>query len=255
MDAARTVASIRVLTINTHKGFTALNRRFVLPELREAIRAVGADLVFLQEVQGEHARHAQRFEGWPLTPHYEFLADSLWPQFAYGRNAVYPHGHHGNAVLSKYPIVRSENRDVSIGTTEQRGILHCVLAVPMHDGEVHAICVHLGLLETHRQQQLRLLCDLVTHDVPPQAPLLVAGDFNDWRHRATAILEHQLGMTEVSVALGGRAPRTYPSILPLFPLDRIYVRGFRVRASQVHRGRPWSMLSDHLAVSAELHRA
>jgi len=62
-------------------------------------------------------------------------------------------------------------------------------------------------------------------------------------------------MTEVSVAHSGRAARTYPSILPLLRLDRIYVRGFKIVASRVHAGRPWSMLSDHLAVSAELKRA
>src|SRR5690606_36700596 len=35
-----------VLTVNTHKGFTAFNRRFILHELREAVRAVDADIVF-----------------------------------------------------------------------------------------------------------------------------------------------------------------------------------------------------------------
>jgi endonuclease/exonuclease/phosphatase family metal-dependent hydrolase len=44
-------------------------------------------------------------------------------------------------------------------------------------------------------------------------------------------------------------------VLPFLRLDRIYVRGFDVRSSKVHRGKPWSMLSDHLAVSAELDRA
>ena len=62
-------------------------------------------------------------------------------------------------------------------------------------------------------------------------------------------------MTEVSVAQHGRAVATYPSVLPLLRLDRIYVRGFKVAASRVHRGKPWSLLSDHLAVSAELQRA
>jgi endonuclease/exonuclease/phosphatase family metal-dependent hydrolase len=84
---------------------------------------------------------------------------------------------------------------------------------------------------------------------------VVAGDFNDWRHRATAILERRLGLTEVSAVHAGRAPRTFPSILPVFRLDRIYVRGFSIDGSRVHRGKPWSMLSDHLAVSAELRRA
>ena len=71
---------------------------------------------------------------------------------------------------------------------------------------------------------------------------------------AGGILERRLGMTEVSVAHHGRALATYPSVLPFLRLDRIYVRGFRVAASKVHRGKPWSMLSDHLAVSADIER-
>ncbi|MGK9608265.1 EEP domain-containing protein, partial [Salmonella enterica subsp. enterica] len=78
----------KVLTVNTHKGFTALNRRFILPELREAVRGVAADVVFLQEVHGTHEHHPRRYSNWPSMPQYEFLADSIWPQFAYGRNAV-----------------------------------------------------------------------------------------------------------------------------------------------------------------------
>ncbi len=46
--------SLNVLTINTHKGFTAFNRRFILPELRDAVRSVSADIVCLQEVMGAH---------------------------------------------------------------------------------------------------------------------------------------------------------------------------------------------------------
>ena len=102
---APAVRRLQVLTVNTHKGFTAFNRRFILPELREAVRSTQADIVFLQEVLGSHDRHAARHAGWPHTSQYEFLADSMWTDFAYGRNAVYPNGHHGNALLSKYPII------------------------------------------------------------------------------------------------------------------------------------------------------
>ena len=114
IDQATAVHRLNVLTINVHKGFTALNRRFILPELREAVRATDADLVFLQEVHGSHEHHAVRHPAWPETPQYEFLADSMWPQFAYGRNAIYPHGDHGNALLSKFPIAEHRNLDVSI---------------------------------------------------------------------------------------------------------------------------------------------
>jgi len=50
IDNVTTVQTLTVLTLNVHKGFTPFNRRFILPELREAVRATGADLVFLQEV-------------------------------------------------------------------------------------------------------------------------------------------------------------------------------------------------------------
>ena len=43
---------IRILTLNMHKGFSAFNRRFILHELREAIRNEAADVVLLQEVLG-----------------------------------------------------------------------------------------------------------------------------------------------------------------------------------------------------------
>ncbi|VEA04705.1 Endonuclease/Exonuclease/ phosphatase family protein [Salmonella enterica subsp. salamae] len=65
--------SFKVLTINTHKGFTAFNKRFILPELRDAVRTVGADIVCLQEVMGAHEVHPLHIENWPDTTHYEFF--------------------------------------------------------------------------------------------------------------------------------------------------------------------------------------
>jgi endonuclease/exonuclease/phosphatase family metal-dependent hydrolase len=247
------IQKLRVATLNIHKGLSHFNRRMVIHELRDGLRALDPDLVFLQEVQGLNQRHTMRFAGCPPVPQHEFLAGGEW-QHAYGRNAVYDHGHHGNAILSRYPFVSFENHDVSDHRFERRGLLHCVVAIPGWRRNLHCVCVHLSLHERGRSRQLEAISgrlkELASHDLP----IIVAGDFNDWRHRATAILERQLGMTEVSVVHAGRAPRTYPSMLPIFRLDRIYVRGFDVTASRVHGGKPWSMLSDHLAVSAELTR-
>ena len=54
-----------------------------------------------------------------------------WPattmHCAYGMNAVYDHGHHGNALVSSFPIASSRNQDVSDHAYEARGILHCVV--------------------------------------------------------------------------------------------------------------------------------
>ena len=244
--------SIKVMTVNIHKGFTFFNRKFILPELREAVRSVGADVVFLQEVTGSHATHGDKIENYPDTPHYEFLADSIWPQFAYGRNAVYTNGDHGNAIMSKFPIVRFENHDVSITGPERRGLLHCELQIPGRKVNVHAICVHLSLTEDHRTRQMDMLCKLARQSVPAQAPLIVAGDFNDWRHRASQQLFDGAALNEVFVQANGKPARTFPARLPLLRLDRIYVRNAVGHAPVVLPNKPWSRLSDHAPLAAEI---
>src|SRR5690554_3948932 len=203
--------TLRILTLNAHKGFSVFNRRFILHELREAIRATHADIVFLQEVLGAHHRHARRLARWPSSSQYEFLADSIWPEFAYGRNAVYPFGHHGNAVLSKFPIASYDNIDVSAGRHERRGLLHCVLRPPMLDFDVHTICVHLGLRERQRLPQLESLCSFIEEEIPERAPLFVAGDFNDWRMRSQRILDRCAGLKEVHFEDLGHLARTFPA--------------------------------------------
>jgi endonuclease/exonuclease/phosphatase family metal-dependent hydrolase len=239
---------LRLLTLNTHKGLAAWNRRHMLGELRDAVRATGADLVFLQEVIG--ARSTRSGEA-ATVPHYEFLADSLWPQFAYGRNAVTAGGHHGNALLSRHRIRAWRNHDASLRGPEARGLLHC--AIELGSGrELHAVCVHLGLRERHRRHQLGLLCQLVAQEVPRDAPLIVAGDFNDWRERADPILRRDCALHSAFAQRGAPCPRTFPARWPLLRLDRIYVRDLGVQSACVLSTQPWPHLSDHLPLLAEV---
>ena len=247
------IRRLRVATLNIHKGLSHFNRRIVIHELREGLRALDADLVFLQEVQGVNERHALRFATWPGVPQHEYLAEDGWRP-VYGRNAVYDHGHHGNAILSRYPIVSAANEDVSSHRYERRGLLHSVVTLPGWKRNLHCLCVHLSLHERGRRTQLDAIANRLESIIARGLPVVIAGDFNDWRHRASAVLEGRLGMTEVSTAQHGRAARTFPSLLPLLRLDRIYVHGFEVLSAKVHRGAPWRQLSDHLALSAELRR-
>lgn len=238
-------AAIRVLTLNAHQGFSALRRRHLLSKIRDGLRATGADLVFLQEVGGAH--------GAEVAPHqYEVLADQVWIQHAYGRNAVSTGGHHGNALLSKYAIMSWQNVDVSVGGSEPRGMLHCLLDVPCARKPLHAVCVHFGLRESHRQQQVGRLLHLIANAVPGDAPLVVAGDFNDWRGRAHRRLVHDTGLAEIHAAAHGCPARTFPAQLPCLRLDRIYVRNLRHRVLHLPR-RPWATLSDHAPLAAEVH--
>jgi endonuclease/exonuclease/phosphatase family metal-dependent hydrolase len=243
---------LHVATYNIHKGFSHLNRRMMVHELREQLRTLAPDIVFLQEVQGLHRGHALKHGDWPSQAQSEFLADSVWDHNAYGRNAEYDEGHHGNAILSRFPIASAENEDVSSHRFERRGLLHCEIAMPGWKQHLHCVCVHFGLYERGRRQQLQALATRMARLVPPEAPLIVAGDFNDWRDTASPVLSHALGLSEAFRSAHGRPARSFPSGLPMFALDRIYVRGFTVSTADVLYDRAWSRISDHAALSARL---
>ena len=111
--------------------------------------------------------------------------------------------------------------------------------------------MHLGLQESHRQQQLQRVCDLI-NSFPADEPVVLAGDFNDWRHRAHAVLQREAGLQEVFVHAFGRAVRTFPASMPLLALDRIYVRNAAVHAPLELPRKPWDQLSDHAPLAAEI---
>ncbi|WP_410498372.1 endonuclease/exonuclease/phosphatase family protein [Chitinibacter sp. S2-10] len=226
---------------NIHKGLSPLNRRLVLHDVRQALNQLAPDLVFLQEVQGVHLEHSHRFETWQNAQH-EYLAGDLLHS-AYGKNAHYQLGHHGNALLSRFPILHWHNLDLTLHRFEQRGALHCQIKVA--NRELHTLCVHLNLRGGDRRKQIQRLINYVAQHIPAEAPLVLAGDFNDWRGELSVMLSQQLGMNEAFETLHGAPARSFPVRMPLLTLDRIYVRGFDIVHAEVLTGAPWRSLSDH----------
>jgi len=244
--------TVKLLSYNIHKGFSTNNRRFVLKHIREAIRDLHPDLILLQEVQGEQSRLSHKIQDWPEVPQVEYLAHELWPHFTYGKNAVYTHGHHGNAILSKFPIRFWENIDVSTNRLEKRGLLHAELEVPGRHKPFHAICVHLGLFEMGRRKQILRLCERIESHVGHDMPFVIGGDFNDWRRQASKTIELKLGAREAFHSTNGTHARSFPSWLPALHLDRIYYRGAEVKLAKCLTDTPWNELSDHAALYVEL---
>ena len=136
---------------------------------------------------------------------------------------------------------------------EKRGLLHCRIELP-EGPAAHCVCVHLSLFGYSRRRQMMALADYLDRMADITAPLIIAGDFNDWNNRASHHLAQQLGLTEVFSGRNGAPCRSFPAALPMFRLDRIYVRGFKVHHTEVHHGYPWSAISDHAALSAHLAR-
>ena len=244
------MALINLLTLNINAGFDVSRRRFLLPALRSVLHGIDADVVLLQEVLGAHAGHARRHPEWPEQPQHAYLADATWAHHVYGPNARFIEGDQGNAILSRLPIARSVNRDVSIAGHEPRGLLHATLDLS-DGGALHVVNVHLGLREAHRREQIRQLCEFAERDIPQQAPLIIAGDFNDWRKHGHDALR-AAGLREAFEEREGQLARTFPSALPLLSLDRIYLRNVTVHSLDRLPSIRWSRLSDHIALFARL---
>jgi endonuclease/exonuclease/phosphatase family metal-dependent hydrolase len=107
------------------------------------------------------------------------------------------------------------------------------------------------LLESHRQQQLQLLRRLL-ESLPEGAPVIIAGDFNDWKLRGNRTLGLRNDLHEAFERHHGHLARTYPARMPLLRLDRIYLRNAQSHAPQILGHKPWTHLSDHLPLSVEV---
>ena len=248
---------LRVATYNIHKGVRGVgpNKRLEIHNLGLGIEALDADLVCLQEVRLFHHRDALRFDhtwlGWPEQGQADFLAPEGY-EVAYRTNAVTRGGEHGNALLSRWPIGEVGHHDVSDHRFEQRGLLH--VPVRWQGVEVHAVVAHFGLIHRSRVRQVERLAEFIAAEVPPDVPLLVAGDFNDWSEKLDEPMR-AIGLSRALGSGGERAQRTFPSRVPVFAMDRVYVRGLHCVSAMVPRNAGWARMSDHLPLLVELRLA
>jgi len=240
---------LRVATYNIHKGVQGLGpaRRLEIHNLGLAIEQLDADIVCLQEVRRTNRREAAYFERWPLVPQAQYLATEGY-EAIYHTNAYTRHGEHGNALLTRWPVLSSQHEDISDHRFEQRGLLHA--RVMIQGREVHTVVVHLGLVPGSRIRQVAQLQRYIRREVPDDTPLVVAGDFNDWGNQLAQMLAG-FGLIEFSGAGGAPRPLTYPSRLPVARLDHVYARGLQPLSLTVPRGRIWWRMSDHLPLIAE----
>jgi len=235
--------SLRVATYNIHKGVQGIGpaRRLEIHNLGHAIEQLDADIVCLQEVRKMNRQAAARFRHWPDMPQADFLAPEGYTA-VYETNAITRHGEHGNALLTRWPVLRKTHQDISDHRFEQRGLLH--VAIDIAGVPLHAIVVHLGLIKGSRIRQVAQLRTFIEREIPPDEPLIVAGDFNDWGARMRHAM-NAMGMRDSSDLRGPRI-LTYPSRLPVTQLDFIYGRKLLPFACSVPRGPIWARMSDHL---------
>jgi endonuclease/exonuclease/phosphatase family metal-dependent hydrolase len=228
---------LTIVSYNIHSGI-GVDGAFDLARVGQVLREVGADIIALQEVgdfRGKTSREDQP----------EHLADLLGMHMAFGPNVVRNGRRYGNAILTRLPILKSKNYDLSVPRREPRGALRCDLDLGLGKA-LHIFCLHLGLSvgERRRQEALLLSADIL-RDAVRKDPVVVCGDFNSW---GNGPVDSMVRKAIHDAALELRAPvRTYPTRLPLFRLDRIYVdAGVRPVSIHPHRTALSRVASDHL---------
>lgn len=249
---------IRIVTYNIHRAI-GVDRRFRPERIVQILSHYRPDLVLLQEVD----------EGAPRSRELDLaceLAKELgFPYYAVGHNVSLRKGRYGNATLSRFPILRERNIDLTIesqrigGSWIRRGCQHTSLSIDGDGRHLEVFNLHLGLSARERDRQVRLLASSAEfRSLAPHVPTLVGGDFNDWRSLLRPVFTERLGFacaTDGKARRNGalhRALRTYPSFSPQGGLDRIYYRGsLELAGARPCRLQLSRVASDHLPVIAE----
>jgi endonuclease/exonuclease/phosphatase family metal-dependent hydrolase len=237
---ARDHVDLRIATYNIHRS-RGMDRRVVPARVTEVLRAIGADVIALQEVVGAGPTgegQAQEIGaalgmGWVMAS-VRLLRRHLF----------------GNVILSRYPIAHHSQYDLSWRTCEPRACQRADLDVG--GGRlVHIYNVHLGTAVLERRYQAPRLAAFV-HDRRVAAPKVILGDFNEWmRGLATRTLSSLFESVDIRGHLKRR--RTYPGLFPVVHLDHIYYEGrVEVRGVELPRTRQALIASDHLPLVADL---
>ncbi|PFG66026.1 endonuclease/exonuclease/phosphatase family metal-dependent hydrolase [Propionibacteriaceae bacterium ES.041] len=250
VDAApRKDFQLTVLSYNIKHG-VGEDGRLDLARIAEEIRASGADVVGLQEVDrywGERSDWADQGAE---------LARLLGYQLAYGANLdeAPPEGRterrqYGTAILSRYPIVASENVPLTsipypTRPTEQRGLLTATINV--RGAFVQVWNTHLD--HQRSEQRISQVREILSRLDDPARPTVLTGDLN----AIPDTPEMELLRTRFADTfreLGRDDAYTYPTNAPDRRIDYVLHAGpIRTLSGELRT----AQYSDHLGVLARL---
>jgi endonuclease/exonuclease/phosphatase family metal-dependent hydrolase len=231
---------LRLITYNIRKGKGANGReKVILYDISRALSRMSVDLLLCQEVF-----HSEKGE----VSQSAFLSEVLRLDSYYGANKFRAIGHHGNTTFTHLAVNSVENHDISTNWIERRGALY----VRARFGRrwLHIFNVHLGLNKRQRISQVGKLAQLIPKKCSDSDPVVLAGDFNDWNGNLEQLIVKDLGFSNALHDLEYKA--TWHARKPVFNLDRIYLKNLAVTGVQRLSGDPWSRLSDHLPLMAEV---
>jgi len=228
---------------NIHKGVGGTDRRYDLDRVISALRHYDCDILLLQEV-------AQGLPSMKGHDQVELLSRALGLYPAFFPEHQLRGGTYGNLILARWPILDSVHLDLTLGKRKRRGVVQAHIRVRIHDHQ-HTLVVHnmhLGLSGMERRLQLeRFIASQPLRQLHQTTPVIVGGDLNDlWGTLGANYL------VPSGFERAGTLANTFPSALPLRPLDGLFFRGrLRLAHYEVARSKLARMASDHRPIWAD----
>ena len=207
-SCAATPVQVQVLSYNIHHG-EGVDGRFDLERQAAVIRASGADLVALQEVDV----NTTRANG---VDQAKELARLTGMFVAFGEAIPYAEGSYGDAVLSRWPILHSENISLPAAANHEKRVAVLMEVQVPHGPQIRFVGTHLDHTQdpADRIQQAQALNDAL---LPTAMPTLLVGDLNAQPESHPIALLLEAGWQAADASL---AP-TFPSQNPQRKIDWI----------------------------------
>jgi endonuclease/exonuclease/phosphatase family metal-dependent hydrolase len=227
------ITRLTVTSYNIH-SCEGLDLRLRCDRIAAILSRTHADVIGLQEVRADQ----------------EEIAHVL------GFHVVFARANHvggyefGNAILSRFPIRRSDVYPLGVPHHEQRVCLHAESAWPGGASAIHVFSAHLGQNEKERRQQAERLASNSILENPSfhNTPRILLGDFNE--KSRNGIVNHTLASFHCATG------RSWTAFFPIVYLDRVYISSdFKFDDFHIYRTGSALIASDHAPITAVLLKA
>lgn len=226
---------LRILSYNIHHA-EGVDGKLDVPRIAQVILSVDPDLVALQEVDKNTIRTGKVNQDIELSRLTKMNS-------VFGSNITFQGGQYGNAILSKFPIIKNKNFLLpNVDSGEQRGLLQSQIQISNKEN-VLFFSTHLDhrRSDTERLASAKAINQIIS--LGNKSPAILAGDFNDVPDSPTL---KELG--KVWLRSNKKILRTIPASKPSRQIDYIFVQPkerWKIIESQVLDE---DIASDHRAI-------
>ena len=226
---------LRILSYNIHHA-EGVDGKLDVPRIAQVILSVDPDLVALQEVDKNTIRTGKVNQDIELSRLTKMNS-------VFGSNITFQGGQYGNAILSKFPIIKNKNFLLpNVDSGEQRGLLQSQIQISNKEN-ILFFSTHLDHRRSDKERlaSAKAINQIISLD--NKSPAILAGDFNDVPDSPTL---KELG--KVWLRTNKKILRTIPASKPSRQIDYIFVQPkerWKIIESQVLDE---DIASDHRAI-------